>query len=127
MSVRDHLKEPIGARIKVIGIGGAGCNAVNNMIRSGLKGVEFITANTDSQALGSTAAEKKLQLGLQLTRGLGAGANPSIGEGAAKESEKEIREALEGADMVFVTAGMGGGTGSYSPHARCQDHDQIRV
>jgi len=112
MSGSDHLKEPIGAKIKVIGIGGAGCNAVNNMIRSGLKGVEFITANTDSQALGSTSAEKKLQLGLQLTRGLGAGANPAIGEGAAKESEKEIREALEGADMVFVTAGMGGGTGS---------------
>jgi len=112
MSGSDHLKEPIGAKIKVIGIGGAGCNAVNNMIRSGLKGVEFITANTDSQALGSTSAEKKLQLGLQLTRGLGAGANPAIGEGAAKESEKEIRQALEGADMVFVTAGMGGGTGS---------------
>ena len=112
MKDRDIFSEPIGARIKVIGIGGAGCNAVNNMIRSGLNGVEFITANTDSQALNSTAAPEKLQLGLQLTRGLGAGANPQIGEAAAKESEKEIRQALEGADMVFVTAGMGGGTGS---------------
>lgn len=108
----DPLNSPIGARIKVIGIGGGGCNAVNNMMRSGLKGVDFITANTDNQALRSTNAEVKLQLGQQLTRGLGAGANPSIGEGAARESEKEIREALQGADMVFVTAGMGGGTGS---------------
>jgi len=113
ISMQDMLAgSPIGARIKVIGIGGGGCNAVNNMMRSGLKGVEFITANTDGQALRSTTAEKKLQLGLELTRGLGAGANPQIGEAAARESEKEIREALQGADMVFVTAGMGGGTGS---------------
>lgn len=107
-----HDLSPIGARIKVIGIGGGGCNAVNNMIRSGLKGVEFITANTDSQALRSTSSEIKVQLGLELTRGLGAGANPQVGEAAARESEKELREVLQGADMVFVTAGMGGGTGS---------------
>ncbi len=109
---RDLTTQPIGAKIKVMGIGGAGSNAVNNMIRSGLKGVEFITANTDSQALRSTLADTKLQLGMQLTRGLGAGADPSVGEGAARESEKEIRDLLSGADMVFITAGMGGGTGS---------------
>lgn len=108
---RDFKAEPLGARIKVIGIGGGGNNAVNNMIRSGLKGVEFITANTDAQALRSTEAGIKIQLGLELTKGLGAGANPEIGEGAARESADEIRAALEGADMVFVTAGMGGGTG----------------
>jgi cell division protein FtsZ len=108
---RDYNMEPMGARIKVIGIGGGGNNAVNNMIRSGLKGVEFIVANTDAQALKSSEAEIKIQLGLDLTKGLGAGANPQIGEGAARESIDEIREKLEGADMVFVTAGMGGGTG----------------
>ncbi len=109
---RDYSKEPLGARIKVIGIGGAGGNAVNNMITSGLRGVEFMTANTDVQALNSSRADGKLQLGRQLTKGLGAGANPAIGEAAARESEDEIRAALEGADMVFVTAGMGGGTGN---------------
>ncbi len=110
-SGRDFKTEPLGARIKVIGIGGGGNNAVNNMMRSGLKGVEFITANTDAQALRSTEAATRIQLGLELTKGLGAGANPEIGEGAARESADEIRAALEGADMVFVTAGMGGGTG----------------
>lgn len=110
-SDRDLMIEPIGARIKVIGIGGGGNNAVNNMIRSGLSGVEFIVANTDAQALKSSEAQTKMQLGAKLTKGLGAGANPSIGEGAARESADEIREALRGADMVFVTAGMGGGTG----------------
>ena len=108
---RDYMAEPLGARIKVIGVGGGGGNAVNNMIRSGLKGIEFIAANTDVQALKSSAAPVKLQLGEQLTKGLGAGANPSIGEAAAQESAAQIRQALEGADMVFVTAGMGGGTG----------------
>ena len=108
---RDYSVEPMGARIKVIGVGGGGNNAVNNMIRSGLTGVEFITANTDSQALKSSEASTKLQLGLELTKGLGAGANPEVGQAAAKESEAEIRKALDGADMVFVTAGMGGGTG----------------
>ncbi len=108
---RDYDNEPIGARIKVFGIGGAGGNAVNNMIRSGLSGVEFIAANTDAQALKSSEAETKVQLGNKLTKGLGAGANPEIGLGAAKESVDDIREQLQGADMVFVTAGMGGGTG----------------
>lgn len=109
---RDFSVEPMGARIKVIGIGGGGNNAVNNMIRSGLKGVEFIAANTDAQALRSSEAPVRLQLGQALTKGLGAGANPEVGEAAARESVEEIREVLEGADMVFVTAGMGGGTGS---------------
>ncbi|OVE79931.1 cell division protein FtsZ, partial [bacterium J17] len=95
----------MGARIKVIGIGGGGGNAINNMIRSGLEGVEFIAANTDAQALKSSEAEVKLQLGDELTKGLGAGANPEIGEAAARESAEEIRKVLEGADMVFVTAG----------------------
>ncbi len=108
---RDYGNEPLGARIKVIGIGGGGGNAVNNMIRSGLKGVQFIHANTDVQALSSSSAERKLQLGAELTKGLGAGANPAVGEGAARESADEIREAIAGSDMVFVTAGMGGGTG----------------
>lgn len=108
---RDYAKEPMGARIKVIGIGGGGGNAVNNMIRSGLRGVEFIAANTDAQALRSSEASLKLQLGESLTKGLGAGANPEVGEAAAHESEEEIRAAIAGADMVFVTAGMGGGTG----------------
>jgi len=108
---RDYLNDPLGARIKVIGIGGGGGNAVNNMIRSGLTGVEFLCANTDAQALQSSDASVKLQVGSLLTKGLGAGANPAIGEGAALESAEEIREALQDADMVFVTAGMGGGTG----------------
>lgn len=109
--LRDYATEPLGARIKVIGIGGGGGNAVNNMIRSGLQGVEFIAANTDVQALKSSEADVKLQLGKDLTKGLGAGANPTIGEAAAQESAEEIRRVLNGADMVFVTAGMGGGTG----------------
>lgn len=108
---RDYNKEPMGARIKVVGIGGGGNNAVNNMIRSGLTGVEFIAANTDAQALQSCQAEVKIQVGNKLTKGLGAGANPEVGEAAAQESVEDIRKALEGADMVFVTAGMGGGTG----------------
>ncbi len=108
---RNYGDEPLGARIKVIGIGGGGGNAVNNMIRSGLKGVQFIHANTDVQALTSSSAERTLQLGAELTKGLGAGANPAVGEGAARESADEIRNAIGGSDMVFVTAGMGGGTG----------------
>ena len=108
---RDYNVEPMGARIKVIGIGGGGGNAVNNMIRSGLRGVEFVAANTDAQALKSSEASVKIQLGNELTKGLGAGANPAVGEAAARESAEEIRAVLEGADMVFVTAGMGGGTG----------------
>ena len=100
------------AKIKVIGIGGGGCNAVNRMIDSGLKGVDFIVANTDLQVLNDSLAPTKLQLGSELTDGLGAGANPAIGKEAALESKDEIEEALKGADMVFVTCGMGGGTGT---------------
>lgn len=100
------------AKIKVIGVGGGGCNAVNRMIDSGLKGVDFIVANTDLQVLNDSLAPIKLQLGSDLTDGLGAGANPAIGKEAALESKEEIEEALKGADMVFVTCGMGGGTGT---------------
>ena len=100
------------AKIKVIGVGGGGCNAVNRMIESGLKGVEFIVANTDLQVLNNSLAPIKLQIGRELTDGLGAGANPEIGKCSAEESKAEIAEALKGADMVFVTAGMGGGTGT---------------
>ncbi len=101
-----------GARIKVVGVGGGGSNAVETMIASGLKGVDFLTANTDHQALESSRADGKIQLGKDLTRGLGAGANPEIGRRASIESYNDIVEHLEGADMVFVTAGMGGGTGT---------------
>ena len=100
------------AKIKVVGIGGGGGNAVNRMIESGVKGVEFIVANTDLQVLNNSKAEHKIQLGAKLTDGLGAGANPETGKEAALESKKEIEEALDGADMVFITSGMGGGTGS---------------
>ena len=100
------------AKIIVIGVGGGGNNAVNRMIESGLKGVEFIVANTDLQVLDKSKASKKIQIGKELTSGLGAGSNPQIGKEAALESKAEIEEALEGADMVFVTCGMGGGTGT---------------
>ena len=100
------------AKIKVIGVGGSGCNAVNRMIESGVKGVELIVANTDLQVLNTSRAEVKLQIGKNRTNGLGAGANPEVGRDAALESKDEIRSALEGADMVFVTCGMGGGTGT---------------
>ena len=100
------------AQIKVIGVGGGGNNAVNRMITSGLKGVEFISVNTDSQALNLSRAASKLQIGVKLTKGLGAGANPEIGAKAAEESREDLVQALRGSDMVFVTAGMGGGTGT---------------
>lgn len=100
------------ATIKVVGVGGGGGNVINRMIEAGLRGVEFITVNTDRQALGLSKANKKIQIGEKLTRGLGAGANPEIGKCSAEESKAEIAEALKGADMVFVTAGMGGGTGT---------------
>jgi len=100
------------AKIKVVGVGGGGCNAVNRMIDSGLKGVDFIVANTDLQVLNDSLAPIKLQLGSELTDGLGAGANPEVGREAALESKTEIEDALKGADMVFVTCGMGGGTGT---------------
>jgi cell division protein FtsZ len=100
------------AVIKVVGVGGGGTNAVNRMVDAGLKGVEFIAVNTDAQALQMCDADIKLQIGDQLTRGLGAGADPETGYGAANESRDELKEALKGADMVFVTAGEGGGTGT---------------
>ncbi len=100
------------ARIKVIGVGGGGCNSVNRMITAGLGGVEFIAANTDAQALGRCKAPVKLQLGGELTRGLGAGANPEVGRNAALEETERIFDLLDGADMVFITCGMGGGTGT---------------
>ena len=100
------------AKIKVIGVGGGGNNAVNRMIESGVKGVDFIVANTDLQVLNNSKAPVKIQIGAELTNGLGAGANPQIGKEAALESKNEIEQALEGADMVFVTCGMGGGTGT---------------
>jgi len=100
------------ATIKVIGVGGGGNNAVNRMIEHGVQGVDFIAVNTDAQALNLSKAEVKMQIGGKLTRGLGAGANPEVGKKAAEESREQIEEALRGADMVFVTAGMGGGTGT---------------
>lgn len=100
------------ARIKVIGVGGGGSNAVNRMIDFGLEGVDFIAVNTDAQALLKAKAQKRMQIGEKLTRGLGAGARPEIGEKAAQESREELLDALRGADMVFITAGMGGGTGT---------------
>ena len=103
----DHL-----AVIKVVGVGGGGTNAVNRMVEAGVKGVEFIAINTDRQALLMSDADRTVHIGEELTRGLGAGANPQIGEQAALESKEEIIKALQGADMVFVTAGMGGGTGT---------------
>jgi cell division protein FtsZ len=112
MRIHFHDEVPRGARIKVIGVGGGGGNAVNRMIQAKMEGVEFIAANTDVQALKHCQAPVKLQLGVRLTSGLGAGANPDVGRRAALEDSEKIIEALEGADMVFVTAGLGGGTGT---------------
>ncbi len=109
MSFSEELQP---AKIKVIGVGGGGCNAVNRMIRAKVEGVEFIAANTDLQALKLSQAPVKLQLGAKLTKGLGAGANPEVGRKAALEDTEKIIEALEGSDMIFITAGLGGGTGS---------------
>ncbi|MFA5450071.1 MAG: cell division protein FtsZ, partial [Clostridia bacterium] len=100
------------AKIKVIGVGGGGNNAVNRMIFAGVKSASFIAANTDMQALNMSAAPIKIQLGAALTKGLGAGSDPEIGERAAEESKEEIRELLEDTDLLFITAGMGGGTGT---------------
>ena len=112
LRIQYHDEMPRGARIKVIGVGGGGNNAVNRMIAANVEGVEFIAANTDVQALATSNAPVKLQLGVKLTSGLGAGANPDVGRRAALEDSDKIIEALEGADMVFVTAGLGGGTGT---------------
>ena len=100
------------ANIKVFGIGGGGCNAVNRMVSEGVKGVEFYVANTDLQALNISPVENKIVLGREVTKGLGAGANPEMGRRAAQENENEIREAIKGSDMVFITTGLGGGTGT---------------
>ena len=99
-------------RITVFGVGGAGGNAVTNMIESGLEGVEFVVANTDAQALSQSTAERRIQMGTALTQGLGAGSQPQVGAGAAEEALPEIMDQLSGAHMVFITAGMGGGTGT---------------
>ncbi|RKQ88491.1 cell division protein FtsZ [Brockia lithotrophica] len=107
-----EMEKAVPAVIKVVGVGGGGSNAVNRMIESGLSGVEFIAVNTDAQALSLSKADVKLQIGEKLTRGLGAGANPEIGKKAAEESREAIEAVLRDADMVFVTAGMGGGTGT---------------
>jgi cell division protein FtsZ len=114
LSTFTYVDEPptTGARIKVVGIGGGGGNAVNHMIEARIEGIEFLVANTDLQALKKSLAPIKLQMGAKLTKGLGAGANPEIGRDAALEDTEKIIEALEGADMVFVTVGMGGGTGT---------------
>ncbi len=111
-SIEFSDEQELGARIKVVGVGGAGGNALDTMIQSGLEGVEFIAANTDTQSLEKSLANTKIQLGPALTRGLGAGANPDVGKKSALEEMERIGEALSGADMVFVTAGMGGGTGT---------------
>src|SRR3954462_1396089 len=105
-------EESLGAKIKVVGVGGGGGNAVNRMIQAGIKGVEFLVANTDVQAMRNSLAPVKLQIGGKLTKGLGAGANPEIGKQAALEDTDRILEALSGADMIFITTGMGGGTGT---------------
>ena len=107
-----EVNEERHAQIKVIGIGGGGSNAVNRMIESGMKGVTFIAVNTDKQALSMSKAETKIQIGEKLTKGLGAGANPEIGQKAAEESIDDLTKFLMGSDMVFITAGMGGGTGT---------------
>src|SRR6476659_9177297 len=112
--IRMFIDEPpiTGARIKVIGVGGGGSNAVNRMIEAGIKGVEFIVANTDLQALNASKAPMKIQLGSKSTRGLGAGSNPEVGRQAALEDTEKLLDVLEGSDMVFVTSGLGGGTGT---------------
>src|SRR6201997_3278813 len=116
LAMSINIKAPelreLKPRIMVCGVGGAGGNAVNNMIVSGLVGVDFIVANTDAQALASSKAERIIQMGLQVTEGLGAGSQPEVGRAAAEEAIEEIRDHLSGAHMVFVTAGMGGGTGT---------------
>ena len=108
----NEITEPVSARIKVIGVGGGGGNAINNMITGELNGVDFIAANTDMQALSKSLAGMQIQIGSKLTRGLGAGANPLVGQQAADENIEQIKAAINGCDMIFVTAGMGGGTGT---------------
>ena len=107
-----EVNDEKNAQIKVIGIGGGGSNAVNRMIESGLKGVTFMAINTDKQALAGSRAETKIQIGEKLTKGLGAGGNPEIGQKSAEENIDDLEKFIEGSDMVFITAGMGGGTGT---------------
>ena len=111
-STTGELETREGAKIKVIGVGGGGCNAVNTMIKSGLTGVEYVVANTDLQALNANLAPTKIQLGLDTTKGLGAGSNPEVGKLAAQAEEEKLTEIIGDADLVFITAGMGGGTGT---------------
>src|SRR3954467_13971442 len=113
-------------RITVFGVGGAGGNAVNNMITAGLQGVEFVVANTDAQALTSSKAERIIQMGVQVTEGLGAGSQPEVGRAAAEEVMDEIRDQLAGSHMVFITAGMGGGTGTGAAPVVARCAQQIR-
>lgn len=108
----EELRSKSGAKIKVIGVGGGGCNMINHMISENVSGIDLIVANTDAQALDSSLAPAKIQLGAKMTRGLGAGMKPEVGRAAAEESYQEIKSMLEGADMVFVAAGLGGGTGT---------------
>ena len=110
MSVKPEYSQV--ARIKVFGIGGAGCNAVSRMVNDGVKGVDFYVCNTDIQSLNLSKCQNKIVLGKELTKGLGAGGNPEMGQKAALESQEEIKKSLAGADMVFITCGMGGGTGT---------------
>ncbi len=107
-----EINEQGSANVKVIGVGGGGCNAVNRMIDAGMKGVTFMAVNTDKQALAGCKAETKLQIGEKLTKGLGAGANPEIGQKAAEENVEDLTKFISGSDMIFITAGMGGGTGT---------------
>ncbi|HET6222212.1 MAG TPA: cell division protein FtsZ, partial [Dongiaceae bacterium] len=109
---KSHQQYEIKPRITVVGVGGAGGNAVNNMIRSNLEGVEFIVSNTDAQALAQSICDRRLQLGLNITQGLGAGSRPDIGRAAAEEVIDQMMAELDGSNMVFITAGMGGGTGT---------------
>ena len=112
INLTQPTNEKLKPRITVIGVGGAGCNAVNNMIEAHLEGVEFLVANTDAQSLANSLTERRVQLGAKKTRGLGAGAKPEVGREAADESLSEVMDQLEGTHMLFVTAGMGGGTGT---------------
>ncbi len=115
MSINLHLPSQLDAlkpKITVVGVGGAGGNAVNNMIASNLEGVDFVMANTDAQALEGSLTDRIIQLGTTVTRGLGAGANPDMGRRAAEEAVDDIAQHIEGSNMVFITAGMGGGTGT---------------
>ena len=113
MVIQEIIPEFIpGAKIKVLGVGGAGNKALNRMIQEGLDGVEFVAINTDAQDLAINLGQTKVNIGLNITKGLGAGANPEVGRKSAEESEAEIKEAIKDADMIFITAGMGGGTGT---------------